>query len=144
MTRINIVPVAELMDQHLFAEFREIKMVPMALRRSLRTRNAEEVLERIPAAFTLGKGHVMFFYNKGAYLRQRYEQLKQELALRGLGFSPDSMLDAHDVQTTPMFDQDWVPSVADMSIVRQRIREKIDMRPGWYRYSRPGGIHATE
>lgn len=36
MTRINLVPVEELMDQHLFAEFREIKMVPKSLRRSLR------------------------------------------------------------------------------------------------------------
>lgn len=35
MTRINLVPPEELMDQHLFAEFREIKMVPKSLRRSL-------------------------------------------------------------------------------------------------------------
>ena len=34
MTRINLVPPEELMDQHLFAEFREIKMV--SLRRGLK------------------------------------------------------------------------------------------------------------
>ncbi len=38
MTRINLVPSQELMDQHLFAEFREIKMVPKSLRRSIAAR----------------------------------------------------------------------------------------------------------
>ena len=35
MTRINLVPPEELTDQHLFAELREIKMVPRSLARSL-------------------------------------------------------------------------------------------------------------
>ena len=43
MTRINLVPPEELMDQHLFAEFREIKMVPKSLRRSLRAAEARDV-----------------------------------------------------------------------------------------------------
>lgn len=37
MTRVNLVPVTELADQHLFAEFRELKMVPKSLARSLRS-----------------------------------------------------------------------------------------------------------
>ena len=36
MTRINLIHPSELTDQHLFAEFREIKMIPKSLRRSLR------------------------------------------------------------------------------------------------------------
>jgi deoxyribonuclease (pyrimidine dimer) len=36
MTRVNLVNVEHLADQHLFAEFRELKMVPVALRRSLK------------------------------------------------------------------------------------------------------------
>ena len=38
MTRINIVPVDELMDQHLIAEYREITMVPAALNRTLKSK----------------------------------------------------------------------------------------------------------
>lgn len=66
MTRINLVPPSELTDQHLFAEFREIKMVPKALARSLKGRRPRGVLEAIPKEFTLNTGHVMFFYDKGA------------------------------------------------------------------------------
>ena len=62
MTRINMVNVKELTDQHLFAEFREIKMVPKALARSLdairKKTNSEpnvmaKLLASIPIAFTL-------------------------------------------------------------------------------------------
>ncbi len=38
MTRINIIPVSELADQHLIAEYREITMVPAALKRTLRSK----------------------------------------------------------------------------------------------------------
>ena len=38
MTRINIVPVEELMDQHLIAEYRESTMVPAALNRTLKSK----------------------------------------------------------------------------------------------------------
>ena len=38
MTRINIIPVCELKDQHLIAEYREITMVPAALNRTLRSK----------------------------------------------------------------------------------------------------------
>lgn len=41
MTRINLVPPSELMDQHLFAEFREIKMVPRSLHRSIVARESK-------------------------------------------------------------------------------------------------------
>ncbi len=42
MTRINIIPVKELYDQHLIAEYREITMVPAALNRTLRSKNGLE------------------------------------------------------------------------------------------------------
>ena len=75
MTRINLVPPQELMDQHLFAEFREIKMVPKSLARSIAARGVQGVLKRIPPRFTLNTGHVSFFYDKGAYLVERYALL---------------------------------------------------------------------
>ena len=79
MTRVNLVPPGELTDQHLFAEFRELKMIPKSLARSLRARGLEGVVRMVPAKFTLGTGHVSFFYDKGAYLAARYELLIAEL-----------------------------------------------------------------
>ena len=78
MTRINLVSPEELTDQHLMAEWREIKMVPAALRRSLRTQSTQAVLKKIPSAFTLNKGHVTFFYNKIDYLKATEIMTKSE------------------------------------------------------------------
>ena len=71
MTRINIVPVQELFDQHLMAEYREITMVPAALNRTLNSKRGLDK-KKIPKKYTLNKGHVYFFYNKGLYLHKRY------------------------------------------------------------------------
>ena len=84
MTRINLAPAEELMDQHLFAEFREIKMIPKSLARSLHARRSHAdpvlaVLARVPRQFTLGTGHVSFFYGKGTYLYWRFAALRVAL-----------------------------------------------------------------
>lgn len=133
MTRINLVPPEELMDQHLFAEFREIKMIPKALRRSLKSRTVEQILARVPSEFTLNTGHVMFFYNKGSYLRQRYELLKDELRRRRVNFNEASELDPDGVFNDSRLNGDYVPTVAAYKIIRTRIAEKIAMKPSWYR-----------
>ena len=134
MTRINLVPVDELADQHLFAEFREIKMVSMALRRSLAARNVDSVLARIPPAFTLGTGHVMFFYDKGDYLVERYSQIRCELKMRGVKFNPLSPLDLYRVQWDYPWCGEYEPTPEALALVRARIAAKIAMRPDWYRY----------
>ena len=82
MTRINLIHPKELMDQHLLAEWREIKMIPASLRRSLKTKSISEVIKSIPKDYTLGSGHVKFFYNKHIYLCKRYTELTKELQKR--------------------------------------------------------------
>ena len=54
MTRINIVPVTELMDQHLIAEYREINMIPASLKRTLVSKTGLN-LENISDVYTLNK-----------------------------------------------------------------------------------------
>lgn len=136
MTRINLVPVQELTDQHLFAEFREIKMIGPSLRRSIAAHGKQGAFDRIPSEFTLGKGHVCFFYNKGAYLAARFDELRQELDLRGVQFNRRADLDAGDLMT--LYDQPWfrgyTPTQAALKLVRARIAEKIALKPEWYRY----------
>ena len=87
MTRINLVEPSELTDQHLIAEYREIFMVAVSLKRTLRSKTGYRH-SKVPKRFTLNKGHVYFFYNKGKYLHKRYKALIQEMKSRG--FKPDS------------------------------------------------------
>ena len=130
MTRINIIPVSDLTDQHLIAEYREITMVPAALTRTLNSKLGFSE-KKIPAKFTLNTGHVYFFYDKGLYLNKRYDVLVKEMILRG--FSPDvKRVFPKEVFPSELFN-DWMPSIEDQEIVRVRIKEKIAMKPNWYR-----------
>ncbi len=131
MTRINLVEPSELTDQHLIAEYREIFMVGGSLKRTLVSKSGYRE-DRVPKRYTLNTGHVYFFYNKGAYLHKRYHELIDEMKKRG--FQPDKSR----VFPTSVFKdnglyKDWMPNVEDYKIIRQRIAEKIAMKPEWYR-----------
>lgn len=129
MTRINLVDPSELTDQHLIAEYREIRLLCANFQRSLKSKRGI-VVEDIPKQFTLNKGHVKFFYDKGLYLHKRYEQLKQEMRLRGFDPKNNFPKDIWPVE----FYNDWEPSETDKNIVRERIQLRISQRPNWYRY----------
>ena len=130
MTRINIVPVEELTDQHLMAEYREIFMIGSALQISLKSENWDP--ERIPDEFTLNTGHVMFFYDKGKYLYKRYKQIQKELTKRN--FKLDSTRLFKVTQFPTEYYNDWEPTKEDQAIVWQRIEERIQQKPEWYRH----------
>jgi deoxyribonuclease (pyrimidine dimer) len=77
MTRINVaIKPAELPSKLLLAELREIKRIPNVISRG------KYVMDGIPTEFTLGKGHVKFFYNKMQYLLDRYTALFLEARIR--------------------------------------------------------------
>jgi|TARA_B110000908_G_C9881891_1_gene282994 deoxyribonuclease (pyrimidine dimer) len=133
MTRINIIPVSELTDQHLIAEYREITMVPAALTRTLNSKSGF-IKKKIPDRFTLNTGHVYFFYDKGLYLYNRYDNIVEEMILRG--FNPDlKRIFPKDIFPFELFN-DWIPTIQEQEIVRSRIKEKIAMKPSWYRKTR--------
>jgi deoxyribonuclease (pyrimidine dimer) len=124
-----------LADQHLFAEWREIKMVPASLRRSLKTKSVDKVLASIPEKFTLNSGHVLFFYDKLSYLVMRYRRLYKELVKRGYKVpwqEPDPIF--YEGIPKEFIRAIWWPTQEDGEIVKQRIREKVAQKPEWYRY----------
>ncbi len=134
MTRINLVEPSELTDQHLIAEYREIFMVGGSLNRTLNSKVGYRE-DRVPKRYTLNTGHVYFFYNKGKYLHKRYHELIDEMKKRG--FQPDKSR----VFPTRVFEDnglynDWMPTTEDYKVIRQRIKEKIAMKPNWYRKTR--------
>jgi len=133
VTRINIVPVAELTNAHLAAEYRELPRVSN-LAWKWQERLDDQIVHNvyrelsdnchIPEQYTLGKGHVKFFYNKGAYLKNRFEnEIVPELRKRGYSLSytkyrmhPDGLND------------DWMPDEEAMAINRARINERLNSK----------------
>ena len=131
MTRINIVEPSELTDQHLIAEYREITMVPGSLKRTLVSKIGYKE-NKVPKKYKLSTGHVYFFYNKGKYLYKRYRQIVIEMKLRG--FNPDSNREfPKDIFIDNNLYNDWMPTMEDYKIIRQRIAERIASKPEWYR-----------
>lgn len=129
MTRINVIPPNELHDQHLVAEYRELFMVGSSLQRSLKSPNWPKL--KIPKDFTLNQGHVKFFYDKGQYLDKRYTSLVEEMKLRGMNPDPERLFKRE--QWPDKLYNDWRPTEHDMDIVRERIKQRINEKPNWYR-----------
>ena len=133
MTRINLVPPEELSDQHLVAEYREIFMVGSSLHRSLRSPNWEKTKKSIPKQFTLNKGHVKFFYDKGKYLSERYDELIREMKRRQM--SPDPLRIFKKEQWPDELFNSWKPNDYDLKVIRKRITTKINLKPDWDKWN---------
>lgn len=123
MTRINAgIPPAELSDKHLLAEHREIKRIPNMVK------SGRANLSGIPEKFTLGKGHVKFFYNKLRYLYIRYIKIHEECKKRGFNvtdFSDAFLLTADEYNDILMKCwNDWTPPREAIELIRQRIKER--------------------
>lgn len=121
MTRINIVPVSELSGKHLVAEYREITRIPGNIRVSMKSKRGFDIKD-IPSSYTLGTGHVKFFYNKVTFLKQRYADLVEEMLRRG--YNPQ-------FTSTVIFEglPEWCyggynPTADALDINRQRIKER--------------------
>lgn len=81
MIRINVVPVETLTREHLIAEYRWLPRVfKLAFNASLSPKNWTL---RQPKEYTMGTGHVLFFYDKLGYLVNRYKRLVDEMIHRG-------------------------------------------------------------
>ena len=118
MTRINVgIPPAELVNQHLIAEHREIKRIPNCIAKG------KYNMEGIPDKFKLGTGHVKFFYNKLLYLKNRYIKLYEECIRRG--FNVQNYINAWDNVPQELMN-DYKVKAEDIRTIRKRINEKLN------------------
>lgn len=117
MTRINAgIPPADLSDKHLIAEHREIKRIPNMIN------SGKAIVKDIPQKFTLGKGHVKFFYDKLLYLHKRYQKIYNECIKRG--FNVTDYSEAFMVQEeNNHLVNDWKPTTEAITLIKQRIME---------------------
>jgi deoxyribonuclease (pyrimidine dimer) len=135
MTRINLVKVEDLADQHLFAEWREIKMIVPAAKRSVYAKPISKILEKICPVYTLNAGHVTFFYNKLPFLKERFDELTDELHQRGFNISPFNFETDDYIFISGKFKQyNWRPTKRDKQVNIERISQRLKERPDWYRY----------
>jgi deoxyribonuclease (pyrimidine dimer) len=125
MVRINLIEPKRLADQHLIAEYDEILMLFGYVRRYPK-------LKEMPPNYTLGKGHMLFFKNKLLYLKKRHELLRNEMRKRGFAQRVKINLN----KFPPCLRHDWVPSVDDKKIIKQRLTQKFKKKPNYYRYYR--------
>ncbi|MGG4774157.1 pyrimidine dimer DNA glycosylase/endonuclease V [Paenalcaligenes sp. Me52] len=119
MTRINCVPVEELSGPHLVAEYRELPRVfALAEKSTKRTKLLQ------PDTYTLGKGHVLFFYTRLGYLQKRHAALIAEMKKRG--YNPSfTGIERKDFPLIPdHYWNDWTPTEEALTINRQRIQER--------------------
>lgn len=88
MPRINLIHPRYLTHRHLQSEVREL---PRAFRLIVNAKNANKGLNdySIPLNYKLGKGHIVFFFNKANYLIHRWNLLRQEMHRRGFSISDD-------------------------------------------------------
>ena len=132
MTRINLISPEKLSNQHLMAEYREIYHIPKALERSLRSRSKQQLDSLIPKSYTLNKGHVMHFYNKGKFLEDRSYSLYSELIKRDYRVVKKNY--PTEVFKQQGYYNDYNPTLEEVEVNEQRIRERLALRPGWYKY----------
>ena len=127
MTRINVVPVEELTNKHLMAEYHEItrifRLVREAQNRGINKYNIDYRLS-IPIEYTLGKGHVLFFYNKLRFILNRYKELQFELRSRNYNINPiddSSLIEGIRMEWL----NDYIPTNDALDINRTRIFERL-------------------
>lgn len=125
MTRINVVPVEELTQQHLVAEYRELPRIYGAVRKSQQSGKTPSSFKNMPSVYRLGSGHVTFFYNKLAFIMRRHQQLIDEMLRRGYNpsFTDDPATLTGDLDAC--WFEDYIVTDDALFINRERIALRI-------------------
>lgn len=127
MTRINLISPMELSDQHLIAEYREL---PRCIKQNIDTSDAPEI-------YCLGKGHMKWAKKHSLFLLFRYYEILKEMEYRGFRAKHTfkELLDEFhkDMKSTFL---DYAPTDRDIELSRERITEKINQKPAFYRWTK--------
>lgn len=126
MTRVNVIPVSELSDQHLIAEYHEL---PRVLKQDINICTA-------PDCYVLGTGHMRWACRYWKYTYNRFFEICAEMGYRGFctNFTPESLK-----KYTARFCNragEYVPTMRDIELNRMRIREKYNKKPWFYKWTR--------
>ncbi len=129
ITRINVIDVKELTDAHCLAELREITRIFTLIEKCARKP------KDIPNQYVLGTGHCKFFLDKATYIYGRTLDLLAEWYDRGFNYSFDIDEWSRRYACLPSWSLlDYTPTPEAMLINRDRIAERINAKPEFYKY----------
>ncbi len=125
MTRINVIPVSELSDQHLVREYNEL---PRVIKGKYNLCDAPDI-------YCLGVGHIKFCKKHQPTILQRYQELCNEMKYRGftVNFPFEKLQELY--KSTNQSGLCYEITENDIELNRARITQKIKTRPTWYRWT---------
>lgn len=136
--RVNVISPKYLSDQHLIAEYREMKMVTYYYVRSKGTKNGIEK-NRISVKYTLNKGHAYMWYDKMNYILKRFNSICDEM--RSRGFKCDyTELNFTNIDESAF--GDYEVTQEDIKINLDRVLIRIEKQPKFYKFK--GGNKTLE
>jgi hypothetical protein len=119
MTRINLVDPAVLHRKHLIAELHELpRIFSLARKAQSNIKN-----RKIPPDYTLGVGHVIFFYDKLQFLANRYRLLCNEMRKRKYNVNQIAESDLLSGIDKSLIN-DYIPTKSAIQINIQRIKDR--------------------
>lgn len=125
MTRINLIDPQHLTTRHLVAEYKEITQFLHLVKRRV---DINHPMDDLPEEYCLNTGHCKFFYDKGAYIYNRYTILKTEMERRELSVNLDkyqyNLARIREAYSDSLFN-DYSPSTRDYGVVISRISQRI-------------------
>lgn len=128
MTRINVIPVEELSDQWLLAEYREL---PRVVKGKFNLKDA-------PDRYCLGKGHVKWAKYHSRWLLRRYLEVTWELVdYRGykVNYPFCKMYELWESKNNRDNDRWYKVKQEDITLNRNRLIEKYKMKPEFYKWT---------
>jgi hypothetical protein len=127
MTRINVINPVLLSDKHLGAEYRELPRI-FNLVRKAQLKGYTASTCKIPPRYTMGKGHVRFFYNKLGWLLARQKALIAERLRRGMVVNYPNVQELAEGLDRRWFGH-WTVTKEDIRINLARINERGGLKP---------------
>lgn len=121
MTRINCVPVETLHQKHLVAEYKELPRTFNLVRKAIERGEKPDLF----GSYTMGTGHVRFFYPRLKYLADRQKQLIAEMINRGYNPTYTSCLEEEYKDIPKCWWNDWKPTSIDIKINQDRINLRL-------------------
>lgn len=123
MTRINVVPVEELSDAWLIAEYRELSRV---LKGNFSIKDA-------PDRYKLGTGHVKWARKHALFVLDRYHSLVEEMKYRGFKVNYTDDLKRY---LTKDISNCYTICNEDIKINRERLVERYKSNINFHRWTK--------
>jgi hypothetical protein len=127
MTRINVIPVNELSNQHLLAEYREL---PRVIKQDIDATRAEP-------RYHLGRGHMKWARAHWKFILKRCAEIFTEMLYRGYTpkYNPVELYIYKDKLQEQYPFGDYIVDAHDIEINRERVRSKYLVHPDHYTWT---------